>query len=398
MIKKALFRGALSLSWLLLSACAVQRQYNPDWNTPRGNFQRTAAVPDAPHPPLQQKWTFETKGRIVYAPTVYQGTVYLASRDSELYALRLSDGAQIWKQDLDQGGLFQSPTATAETLFGGKWTPFYTVSAWKREDGSLLWSHQTGDLVNRPPWVLVDETQIYTHVDPALGTPVEVRVLATAWDRQDQHKVWETPLKGIPTVAPALTDELYLLATDDERIQALDKATGEVRWSVPLSGKPVSAPLIHQGKVLVATEAGFVYALALTDGKTVWRYQFPHAHLSGDLALEGRTLFVPAERYLFSFDLVNLEPGWKFLAPNTITAPVVSQDQVYLGCANRMLYVLDRQQGYVAGLYRTGGEILAAPVAAGGLILVGSVDGKLYAFEERPVEKQPAGRDLNQRL
>jgi len=61
---------------------------------------------------------------------------------------------------------------------------------------------------------------------------------------------------------------------------------------------------------------------------------------------------------------------------------------------------MDRKKGYVTGLYRLGGEILAPPILAAGLVLVGASDGKLYAFEEKPAqEKKQASppKSLNQR-
>lgn len=395
-LKTSILTGLLAS---LLVGCATQRHYNSDWATARGNFQRTAAVDDAPHPPLQEKWVFETKGRIVYAPAVFDNTVYLGSRDSHLYAIRLTDGAEIWSEELEQGGIFQSPTVTEDSIYTGKWSPYYFVHAWQRSNGEMLWSRQTGELVNRPPWVLVEDQVLYTHIDPPYASAAELKAIATAWDLSaGQTSLWETPLRGIPEQAPALSKELLLLATDDQKMQALERSTGAVRWSATLASRPVSAPLLDGEQVIVATESGFVYAFWLKDGKTAWRYQFQEGRLNGDLALKDRTLYVPGERYLYSFDLRNLEPGWKFRAPNTLSAPVVSEQHVFIGCANQMLYVLDRQRGYVAGLYRIGGELLAPPVLAGGLVLVGSSNGKLYAYEERPqTEQKQAPNRLNQR-
>ena len=389
------------LGLILLSGCAVKREYNANWYTSRGNFERTAAVADAPAAPLQQKWVFETGGRIAYAPSVYDGVIYFGSRDSRLYALRLEDGSELWKEELEQGGIYQSPTVTADTIFTGKWAPYYFVYAWQRATGEMLWSRQTGDLVNRAPWIISDAERLYTQVDPPYPSDPEIKTMATAWNLSDQTTVWNTPLTGIPEQVPSLSEELLLIATDDKQLQALERQTGVIRWSQSLASKPVSAPLLTGDKVIVATESGFVYAFKIQDGKIDWRYQFVGARLSGDMALKGHLLYLPGEQYLYSFDLNNLEAGWKFRAPKNITAPVVSDNNVYFGCANNMLYVMDRKKGYVTGLYRIGGEIMAPPTLAGGLLLVGASDGKLYAFEEKPIQEQQKTtgptRTLNQR-
>lgn len=397
---KKVCRGLLGVSLLVLTitACAAQRQYNPDWPALQGNVQRQAAVQDAPVPPLKVKWTFETEGRIVAPPVIEAGQVMVASRDGKIYALKLEDGAKLWEQELEQGGLFSSPLISEGQVLGGKWQPYYTVYAWDLLSGEPRWQKETGELVNRPPWVLADARFVYTHMDPPLERADELKVQIAAWERSEREVVWQTPLPGIPTVANALSPELLLVATDNERLYALERESGKIRWEATLSGEPASAPLVQQGRVYLATRTGFVYAFELQDGKVAWRYQYPETQFSGDLSLIDGMLLLPAGQYLHSFKLGNLEPGWKFRAPKEITAPVASHEFVYFGCANRMFYVLNRERGFVAGIYRTGEEILAAPALAGGLVLVGSTDGKLYAYEEGPRPKQQeAPSRLNQR-
>jgi len=388
-MKPVLLAGALCC--LLLSSCAANpsRSYNTDWDTFQGSAQRIGAVPDAPRPPLQQKWTFETGGRLVYPPVVREGIAYLGSRDSRLYAVRLDDGGKVWDIDLPLGGLFSSPTLAGEQIYGGKWTPYYAVHAWDRLSGAELWSRETGELVNRPPWVLVTADTLFTHRDPAVGQEEQFKVVAEAWELAGQQTQWQTPLQGIPAVAPALSPELILYATDNDRLIALERSSGELRWQAELASEPVSTPLLHGQHAIVATATGFVYAFELETGKVAWRYQFPNATLSADLALSGELLLIPAGKQLLTFNTRTLEAGWRFRAPNELTAPIASRDFVYIGSLNQMLYVLESTRGTVAGMYRVGGEILAAPVAVDGLVLVASTDGKLYAFEEKEVVQAP---------
>ncbi|PKL76333.1 MAG: hypothetical protein CVV27_10810 [Candidatus Melainabacteria bacterium HGW-Melainabacteria-1] len=380
---------AVGLTLFLLGCAADQRRYNPDWPMFQRDAGHSGAVEDAPRPPLKQKWAFATEGRLITPPSVLGGIVYFGSRDSRVYALGLEDGAKRFDIELEQGGIHSALTLTESLIFAGKAEPYYFLYAWNRANGETLWSRQSGELINRPPWTLTDGLRLYTHLDPRLDAAEGIQVRIAGLDPATGESLWETPLPGIPQVVPALATELLLVASNDQRLRALDVASGELRWEVELVGKPVSAPLISQGRALLATEDGFIYAFELTSGKVAWRYQFPETRLQGDLALSGQLLLVPAGRQLLSFDLADLEPRWRFRAPAEVTAPVASREHVYLGCANGMFYVLNINNGSVAGLYRTGGEILAPPVLAGGLALVASSDGKLYAFEEQPAAEQP---------
>ncbi|HEY9839091.1 MAG: PQQ-binding-like beta-propeller repeat protein [Candidatus Sericytochromatia bacterium] len=375
---------------LCLSGCAAaQRQFNADWPMFQADSARSGSVEDAARPPLKLKWSFTTEGRIVAPPAVMAGTVYLGSRDGKLYALSLEDGSKQWDTEIGQGGIFSSPQLTKDRIYGGQEGAYYFVYALERAGGKDIWRRQSGELINRPPWVLADEARLYTHFDPPLNAPETVQVVLTALNPDTGENLWQTPLGAIPQVALALAGELLLVATNDQRLRAFDRTTGTLRWEAELAANPASAPLVQGSRVYLSTSEGFLYAFELATGKVGWRYQFPQTQLRGDLALSGKLLLIPGIQGLYTYDINALEPRWRYRTPSEITAPVASREHVYFGCANHLLYVLRVENGTVAGSYRTGDEILAPPVLAGGLVLVGASDGKLYAFEENAEAQQP---------
>lgn len=396
---------------LLLSACAAQqeRRFNDDWPSYQYDSSRSGAVEEGPRPPLKIRWTFDAESRFIHPPVVSQGTVYAGARNNLLYALDLASGSKRWEVELDQGGISSSPSLGANTIYAAKGEDSYMIFAWDTA-GSELWSRQTGELTNRPPWVLIEEPTknnpkaqpaLYTHLDPALNSPEEILVQVAALNPANGETLWQKPLTGIPKVAPALSKDLYLVAATDEKLYAFDKQSGELKWQLPLEGEPASSPLVQGSIAYLSTDAGFLYAVDLLNGTVAWRYQFPDTILMGNLAFTQGLLLIPGEKYLYTYDTLELKEAWRFRLPQEITSPVVSNDYVYFGSVNHMLYVLKLETGQVAGMYRTNDEILASPVLAGGLVLVGSSDGKLYAFEEQaPVTKpanQPSNRWQNRR-
>ncbi|HEU4752845.1 MAG TPA: PQQ-binding-like beta-propeller repeat protein, partial [Armatimonadota bacterium] len=84
------------------------------------------------------------------------------------------------------------------------------------------------------------------------------------------------------------------------------------------------------------------------------------------------------------------EPGrvlWRaFMEGSGKGAPLVSGNLVLAGGGDGLLYAFDRKSGRKRWTFRTGGEILAQPVAVDGGYCVGSGDGKFYCVD--PTGKQ----------
>lgn len=403
----------LVLSMVLVSCAAAQPRYHEDWPALHQRASRHVDLRSGPQPPLKEAWHFQTEGRLLYPPVVADGRVYLGSRDSAVYALDLATGAEIWQTPVDVGGLFSSPVVLQNRLYGGRWSPYYFIYAWDAATGETLWQKETGDLVNRSPWVLAQvqpgvensppATVLYTHQDPPFGAPLETqKVVQTAWRfaaelTSKPELLWQRPLPGVPMVPTALDPRqpVIFVALDNQELYALQQADGQERWHQSLAGEPASAPLVVEDTVFLSTRNGYLYAFDTRSGALKWRYQFTNAALAGDLAIADQTLYIPGERVLYTFDTRQREPGWKYTFPGLITAPVVTHDHVYVGSSSRALFLLNREKGYIAYTYPVGGELQASPVLVAGKVLLACSDGKLYVLEEGPRPQQVRPDQVN---
>jgi outer membrane protein assembly factor BamB len=86
--------------------------------------------------------------------------------------------------------------------------------------------------------------------------------LAPAWSARLESSI------SSPVVAAG---KAYVAATDEDRIVALDAATGGEAWSVLPGGRVDSPPTYHEGLCLVGCHDGWVYALRASDGELAWR-------------------------------------------------------------------------------------------------------------------------------
>jgi outer membrane protein assembly factor BamB len=93
----------------------------------------------------------------------------------------------------------------------------------------------------------------------------------------------------------------------------------------------------------------------------------------------------PFESVLGVGNVGGLGVKWQFpIVPNLASSPVVANGVVYVGAgADHSLYALSESTGALLWKAETGGFVDSTPAVTGGLVLVGSGDGRLYAFRTR---------------
>ena len=70
----------------------------------------------------------------------------------------------------------------------------------------------------------------------------------------------------------AAVDKLvYFGSSADNKVYALDAATGEKRWSFFTGGPIRLAPIVWKNRVFVGSDDGFVYCLKASDGELIWK-------------------------------------------------------------------------------------------------------------------------------
>ena len=148
------------------------------------------------------------------APVVDRGRVYAVGVGGLLVALDLRSGRRLWERE---AGGDEAPAVAGDWLF--VLTSEQTLAAIGREDGRVRW---TRDL-------------------PRYGDP----------ERQRDPILWTGPL---------LANSRLLLAGSNERMTAVDAATGEVVGTQRLSGAAALPPLAAAGSVFVLTDGGTLQA------------------------------------------------------------------------------------------------------------------------------------------
>lgn len=223
----------------------------------------------------------------IYVPATEDkpAMLFAASLDHSLYALdvseidledtvgKLEDAEEaevLWKADLE-GAAAGQPTYDVERgiLFVGTFgSKMLAVSA---EDGDILGEYETEGWVWEGP-TLYDGILYFGDIKGYLH--------AVTFNDGNFERIWSRQVaKGKLRARPLVTDDLVIVASDDNTIYAVRRDTGEREWERDVESKALADLFQIQGEegwMLVTATANkdeLVIALRLDNGNERWSYK-----------------------------------------------------------------------------------------------------------------------------
>ena len=201
-----------------------------------------------------QAWSVRPGGPLRGAPTVADGQLYVTSQDSQIYALRASDGGTLWSEAaaLELAGVFGTgaPGVAQGTVVAGFGSG--ELNAYRYENGRVVWD----DALSRTSIATSVGTLSDIDADPVIEAG---RVYAigqggrmVALELVTGQRVWELNIAGIST--PWLAGEWLFVVTDDAKLLCVSRTTGRVRWLTQLQryrdAEDREGPISWSGPVL----------------------------------------------------------------------------------------------------------------------------------------------------
>jgi len=344
-----------------------------------------------------QKWAFSTDGPIHSSPAVADGTVYVGSRDSKLYALDAVTGAKRWEYETDSWVESSPVIVNGIVYFGSNDGSLYALDA---RSGEKLWDFKTSYPVMSVP--AVAEGIVYFGGDD---------YYVYALDAEQGTKLWDFKTDGYVTSSPSVANGIVYSGSGGQFFYALDALSGRLRLHFKTHYPGTSSPAVSGQTVYFSIANGLLYAI---DGnartwlrehqiKPYWiqLYLFgvpgmpvppPQSGLLWSLKL-GRTaasspsitddtLYIGSDNKLLAVDLQSHQKRWEFEAEGTIrSTPAVVGTTIYVGSEDGRLYAVDATSGEKLWDIITAGKITSSPAVADAIIYIGSHDGNLYAIE-----------------
>jgi outer membrane protein assembly factor BamB len=206
---------------------------------------------------------------------------------------------------------------------------------------------------------------------------------------------WSFPAGKLLEFSPIVVrDRLYFI-DKDALLYTLDAETGKVEWKRDIGGLSASSPAFAQGRLFAATlEPGTVVAMRARDGKVLWQRQLPGRTESSPVVTGGKVLVGCECGTVFAFDERTGATRWTVDTSGEVKGGVSVDDGVaYFGNYAGELYAVETAGGSI--VWQTGtqgssfgraGPIYSTPAVAFGRVYVGSIDGRVYSFDQKTGE------------
>jgi outer membrane protein assembly factor BamB len=287
------------------------------------------------------------------SPAIYNDTVFVASREGQVHALKLANGDTLWKTDVRHDLSF--------------WP-------WAKNESAKL----SGGILQAYGKIYVGSEHGYV----------------IALDRETGKEVWRKKVPGESLSKPAAGDGLIFVNLASGKLLAMHPDTGEERWrfeqEVPaLTLRGQSSPTVANGGVLVGLETGKLSVLISDSGYSAWSADIAVAKGASEFErlvdVDTQPLisgpFAYAIAYNGNLAAIDIRTGnvvWK-REYSSYREIAMDAQSIYVVDSQGVIYALDKDSGIerwsqpaLRGWYLTG------PTVAGDYLALGDQEGNLH--------------------
>lgn len=367
-----------------------------------------SAAGPAPAPLWQASVGAEIWGGLAVDPR--RGLLFVAGMDGKVTALSAATGRTAWSAMLD------APARATPTLAGGRLyvTTDRSLFALDPARGTRIWQADLGhSLSARLPDS--DPHSDWDHYASAAMVQGGTVVAGSgdgcvyAFAAASGARLWRTCVGRLITGTPAIAGGLVFFGAYDGRAYALSLATGAERWRYDSHG-PIPRDAVVAGRnVLFGSRSYDLIALDRASGRPAWSRYFWFSWVDSPPALGGDMLYVGSSDALAVRALAPATgrelwrtpvPGWTWprVAPgaNALYVAIVGSEANFAPRSGA-LAALDKRTGAILWMFqpdhaagRNPYGFGSAPVLAGGRLFAADLEGRVYAFADRPA--RPARR------
>lgn len=261
-------------------------------------------------------WSKHTVGEDMASPAIRAGDLVFANGDMHAYSLRLSDGAQLWRDSLPGVDTMASTTIAGESAFISvchNSPHFRQTVAIDVRTGRALWTNPNGSCDASPAVdrgiVLVDgnNEDVKSGYDPGghdIIAALDERTGRTLWQRVSPSGPYTIVASGEHAIAgAAVSGVLYQSIVNRDEVVALDERTGRVLWRAGTAAPVKMSPVITQTHVIFGDTVGLLYTVDRKTGVVLRTSAFKYAFSTSPPVIVGDTLFVANGRYVFAIPL-----------------------------------------------------------------------------------------------
>jgi len=341
-------------------------------------------------------WKADIPGRGHSSPIVAGGRVYLTTADEReqrqsVLALDATTGAQLWKNDISQGG-FPGKThdknthATPTLACDGEriYAVFHHHKAAHAValdlDGRTIWERKFAGFDPKQYAFGYAPSPVLYRDRLFVSAESESERSLIALDRATGEQLWKTPRSthtsySTPSVG-FIAGRDQLIMSGGDQITSYDPKTGKQLWSAPGTAAATCATAVWEEDVVIST-GGFPKSntsavRADGSGKVLWSVT-PKCYEQSILAYQGHVYCLADNDILYCWRIADGNEMWKQRMQGPVSAsPVVAGGHVYWANERGTMFAFkaNPEKLEIVAENKLGDESMASPAVAGGRLFL----------------------------
>lgn len=354
------------------SPAAIQTPAN-GWPTFRGNLQMTGVSAAVLPEKLELLWKVDTKEPFEATAAIANGIVYLPSLDGSCFALKLSDGSQVWKYlNKEKDGVKSSPC-----IAGG-------VVAYGDEQGNYRGlDRKTGE----QKWLYKSNAEVISS-----GSFIDGKIYFGSYDESlyclnaaDGKLAWSVKTEGPVHCSPTLVGDEMIVAGCDGNLRFVSIKTGKQTRMLEIGGNIASTPAVIGSRIVFGTMGNQVIGVDIAKLEKLWTYENPKRQMAfySSAAVSGELAFIGGrDKLLHAIEIESGKSKWTLATKKKIdSSPVICGNRLFIGVTDGTLLAVDLATGEEKWSYPAGGEgFTSSPAIAEGRLVIGDLNGTVYCF------------------
>lgn len=344
------------------------------WAIARGGAGLSGTTGDPVISDPEIAWTYKTEGPIAGEAIVGEGFVVFGNDLGILTVLDVKSGDLVWKKEYEDA-IEAAPAIHDGTLFVGCQDSF--LYALDLKTGEEKWKYETDDKITAGANIVTDPngTDTWVLLNGYDGT-------CRALKAEDGSEVWKHVTDEFINGSPAIVDGKWIVFGGCDRIlYTLDLATGKPVKKIETDAEIVSTVATSGTFVAWGNYGNEVLSANVEKGQRAWTYKdrkFPF--MSAPAINEKFVVIGCRDKKLHAIARENGMPLWKFKTGGRVeSSPILFKDAAVCGSSDGRLYAIDLD-GSERWQLDLGESIIAPPSFANGTIFIGGEDGTLFAI------------------
>lgn len=241
-----------------------------------------------------ERWRARVSAEVVAQPTIGTDTVFVRCNDGRVYALDVADGKQRWVNDRATVPLLSlrgnaTPRLAGDLLLNA--TDAGKVSALRSSDGASAWEQNVGTGEGRTEVERLGDVDGDLKIDGDVIYAAAYHGQVVALSLNTGRPIWNRTLSSYANVDVSAS-QVY--AVDEQgNVWALDRTSGASMWKQDaFLNRWLSGPAVQGDYVVVGDIEGYVHWLAIADGKEAARERLSKEAIRATPVVIGDTVYV----------------------------------------------------------------------------------------------------------